>query len=181
VNLSPSAAASEIFAGLGFRTLEKEQVLVPLVSGVPDLVPRIGVRVETRPELIRDGLDESGRARFEDMKGTRAAQALLIEGKRSCHVIAACSAWKARWKLAHVLYASDWDLFWRHPSRVAGAFLRVLATMGLRVDGRDIRGPLPRFSVRKALPLPHLFRPEDAQITPDLVDGLYTEAVGLRW
>jgi hypothetical protein len=181
VNLSPSPQASEIFTRLGFQALETEQVLVPLVSGVKDLVPRVGVGVRTRLDRIREALDPPGQALLDDMKGTQAGQALLTVGDHVCHVIATRSPWKAHWRLAHVQYASDWDLFWRHPARVAGAFLRVFGTMGLRVDGRHVRGPLPAFSVRKALPLPHLFRPEDAAVTPELVDGLYTEAVGLRW
>lgn len=181
VNLSPSPAASEIFTLLGFRTLESDQVLVPLVSGVADLMPRGGVSVRTGLERIRGALDAPSQALLDDMKGTHAGQVLLTAGSRQCHVIATRSAWKAHWRLAHVQYASDWDLFWRHPARVARALLRVLGTMGLRVDGRHVTGPLPAFSVRKAMPLPHLYRPEDVSVTPELVDGLYTEAVGLRW
>jgi hypothetical protein len=181
VNLSPSPAASEIFQGLGFRPLETEQVLVPLVSGMADLVPRVGVKLTTAVDSIRPRLDERGQRIFDDLKGTQAVQILLTAGTRMCHVVATRSPWKARWRLAHVQYASDWDLFWEHPARVARAFLRVLGTMGLRVDGRHVRGPLPAFTVRRALALPHLYRPEDASITPGMVDGLYTEAVGLRW
>ena len=181
VNLSPSPAASEIFQSLGFRALETEQVLVPLVSGMGDLVPRVGVKLTTALDSIRPRLDDSGQRIFDDLKGTQAAQILLASGARTCHVVATRSPWKARWRLAHVQYASDWDLFWEHPARVARGFLRVLGTMGLRVDGRHVRGTLPAFSVRRALALPHLYRPEDASITPQLVDGLYTEAVGLRW
>jgi hypothetical protein len=181
VNLSPSDTASEIFSRLGFRTLESEQVLVPLVSGVADLVPRRGVSVSARLDTIRERLDEDGRVLLDDMRGTQAGQALLVAGDRSCHVIATRSPWKARWTLAHVHYASDWELFWQHPSRVAGAFFRALGTMGLRVDGRHAREPLPAWSVRKTLALPHLYRPETPEVTPEKVDALYTEAVGLRW
>jgi hypothetical protein len=181
VNLSPSPAAAEIFLKLGFALLETEQVLVPLVTGAFDLVPRVGVGVRTRLDRVREALAPEGQALLDDMKGTQAGQVLLTSGDRTCHVIATRSAWKARWRLAHVQYASDWELFWRHPSRVAAAFLRVFGTMGLRVDGRHLRDAVPPFSVRKALPEPHLFRPEDAGVTAALVDGLYTEAVGLRW
>lgn len=181
VNLSPSPAASEIFSKLGFQPLETEQVLVPLVTGVADLLPRVGVGVRTRLDRVREALDPQGQRLLDDMKGTLAGQVLLTVGTQSCHVIATRSPWKAHWRLAHVQYASDWDLLWRHPARVAGAFLRVFGTMGLRVDGRHLEGAPPPFSVLRALPLPHLFRPEDAGVTPSLVDGLYTEAVGLRW
>ena len=181
VNLSPSPAAAEIFKGLGFKPLETEQVLVPLVTGVTDLLPRVGVGVRTRLDRVREALDAPGRALLDDMKGTQAGQVLLTAGGRACHVIATRSVWKAHWRLAHVQYASDWDLLWRHPARVAGAFLRVFGTMGLRVDGRHMPAAPPPFSVVKALAEPHLFRPEDAGVTPAHVDGLYTEAVGLRW
>lgn len=181
VNLSASPAAAEIFLKLGFVTLESEQVLVPLVTGMGDLLPRVGVGVRTRIDRVREALPPEGQRLSDDMKGTLAGQVLLTAGDRTCHVIATRSAWKAHWRLAHVQYASDWDLLWQYPARVAAAFLRVFGTMGLRVDGRHLRGTPPPFSVRKALPLPHLFRPEDAGVTAQAVDGLYTEAVGLRW
>ena len=61
------------------------------------------------------------------------------------------------------------------------AFGRLLGTFGLRVDARHAPGAPPAFSVRRELPYPHLYRPEDPSIVPALVDGLYTEAVGLVW
>ncbi|MEP7028083.1 MAG: hypothetical protein ABI960_05765 [Candidatus Eisenbacteria bacterium] len=181
VNLSPSPAASEIFSRLGFLPLETGQVLVPLLSTPLDLMPAPGVRVLSQPDSVRDALDDAGQRRFDDLAGTRAAQlALIVRGKAS-HVVATLSPWKGAAMLSHVQYADDWNLVLRHASRVARGFRGRIGTWGLRIDARHAPGRLPAFSVRRALPRPHLYRPEDASIPPALVDGLYTEAVGLAW
>ncbi len=181
VNLSPSAAAGEIFARLGFVPFETEQALIPLLSGPLDLLPASGVRVLTRPAAVRAALDPAGQRRFDDLRGTRAAHVALVAEGQTCHVVATRSVWKGRLRLAQVLHASDGGLLLRHASRVAIGFRGLLGTLGLRVDGRHAFGALPAFSVRRALPRPHLFRPEDAAIVPAMIDGLYTEAVGLVW
>ena len=181
VNLSPSPAASEIFTRLGFVPLETAQALLPLLSSPLDLLPAPGVRVLTAPDAARAALDPAGQRRFDDMRGTRAAQLVLVAGQRACHVVATRSTWKGSAQLAHAQYADDWGLLLTHASRVARGFRGVLGTWGLRVDARHTPGVLPAFSVRRALPRPHLYRPEDASIAPGLVDGLYTEAVGLAW
>ena len=94
VNLSPSETASEIFTRLGFVPLETEQVLVPLLSNPFDLWPRPGVSVATRPDAVRALLDSDGQRRFDDARGTRAAQIALVAGDRVCHVVATRSPWK---------------------------------------------------------------------------------------
>ena len=181
VNLSPSEAAGEIFGRLGFVPLETVQALIPLVSSPLDLLPSPGVRVLIEPGAVRAALPAEAQRLFDDMRGTRAAQVVLLAGGRTCHVIATKSPWKGSRMLAHVQHASDGALLLAHASRVARALRASLGTWGLRVDARHVAGPLPAFSVRKELPRPHLYRPEDASITSALVDGLYTEAVGLAW
>ena len=181
VNLSPSPAAYEIFARLGFQPLETAQVLLPPFARPGELLRTRGSSVTTRLEELRAELDEPGRTVAEHMSGTLAAQALVRSGARRCHVVATRSPWKGGWKLAHVQYASDWELFWDHQALVSGAFARTLGTFGLRVEARHLRGRRPAFSVARPLPRPNLFRPASSDVTPRMIDGLYTEAVGLRW
>jgi len=181
VNLSPSPAAYEIFARLGFQPLETTQVLLPPFARPGELLRARGSSVTTRMEELRAELDEPGRTVAEHMSGTLAAQALVRSGARRCHVVATRSPWKGGWKLAHVQYASDWELFWDHLALVSGAFARTLGTFGLRVEARHLRGRRPAFSVARPLPRPNLFRPASSDVTPRMIDGLYTEAVGLRW
>jgi hypothetical protein len=181
VNLSPSAAAYEIFARLGFQPLESAQVLLPSFARPGELLRARGDSVITRPEVLLAELDAPGRTIAEHMAGTLAGQALLKCGARRCHVVATRSPWKGRWQLAQVQYASDWELFWEHLASVSGAFGRTLGTVGLRVESRHLRGRRPRLSVERPLPRPNLYRPASPDITPQMIDGLYSEAVGLRW
>ncbi len=180
VNLSPSATAYEVFARLGFRPLETGQVLLPPFARPAELLRR-GASLTTRLEEILAELAEPERRIAADMAGTLAGQALVRSGGRRCHVVATRSLWKGRWRLAHVQYASDWELFWEHLGLMSGAFRRLLGTVGLRVDARHLRGRRPALSAARALPRPNLYRPASPEITPEMVDGLYTEAVLQRW
>jgi hypothetical protein len=188
VNLSPSETAWPVFDKLGFRTLESEQVLAPALGRVHEWWPGGGARAVADPgpgssaaaETFVRGLPTEVAALWRDHRGTRARAVRLEADGRVALAVAVRSAWKGARTLAHVHYATDWDLLWRHPGRVARAFGRALGTSGLRVDGRfaPAAGALPPFAVRRALPRTNLYRPEDDTITPALVDGLYTEAVG---
>ena len=181
VNLSASPTAHEIFTRLGFQTLDDHQVLVPPLSSPGDLLGGRGVRVTTGLDAIAMALDEPGRRILEDMRGTLAGQILVCRGDRSCHAIATRSRWKPRLHLAHVQYASDWDLLLECVPQVSAAFFGRLGTVGLRLDGQRVTGPAPRFAVTRALGLPTLFRPAEPDLGPADVDGLYTEVVNLRW
>jgi hypothetical protein len=179
--LTSTAAAHQVYARLGFQPLEPGQVLLPPFAEPAELLRAVGVSVTTQHDRIARDLDEDGRAILDHMSGTLARQALVRRGRRRCHVVAVGSAWKRRWKLAHVLYTSDWDLFWDHPGLVSLAFRRTLGTVGLRVDARHMRAQRPALCVQRALPVARQYRPADPRVTPQLFDGLYTELVGLRW
>ncbi len=181
VNLSPSRVAHEIFSRLGFEGLETYQILIPLIAGPGEMLTGFGVKVTTRPSEIRPQLDEGGRVILDDMGGTLARQLLLRHRGRHCHVIATRSPWKGRWRLAHVHYASDWSLFWELLSPAAWGFFRTLGTLGLRVDDRHALGRRPRLAVRRELAIPLLYRPSSPEITPQTIDGLYSELVCQRW
>ena len=177
VNPSPNAAVLPIFLRFGFQVLEDAQWLIAPLPTPRQVVRVIGTTVITRPERIRERLDAAGQAIHDHLRGTVAAETLLIRGDLSCHVVATASAWKGRWRLAHVRYASDWDMFWDHAPLAAVAFSRTLGTLGLRVEARHAAGRKPAFAVRRPLAPPPLYRPGRFPIAPDLVDGLYAEGL----
>ena len=181
VALTPSGPAYDVYVRVGFRPLETAKILLPPLARPGNLLRVPGTSVTTRIEAIRAELDEPGRAVADHMAGTLAGQALLRVGVRRCHLVATRTPWKGRWRLAHVLHASDWGLFWEHATLASFAFSRVLGTVGLRVDSRHLSGRRPPLSIQRALTLPDLYRPAIPELLPSLIDGLYTEVVGLRW
>lgn len=181
VNHAPSETAHAIFARLGLVPFESGQVLIPPLPGAGDLSSAFRCSVTTNLATIRAALPPGQRKIADDMSGTLASQVLIRCGARSSHVIATRSPWKGRWRLAHVQYASDWDLVGRFPGRLSAALFRTLGTVGLRIDARHARGPRPRLAVMRSLAPPRLYRPAMPLVTPETIDGLYSEFVGQRW
>lgn len=181
VSPSPNAVALPIYLRLGFEVLEDAQWLIAPLGSPRQILNAVGTSLITKPDRIRERLDAPGREVLDHLRGTIAAQALLLRGVRSCHVVVTASPWKGRWRLAHVRYASDWAMFWDHSPLLAAAFFRTLGTAGLRVDGRNAAGRRPAFAVRRKVALPPLYRPGPSGITPDLVDGLYSEGLFQPW
>jgi len=115
LNPAPSPTAFEIFRRLGLRPLDDTQILVPPFARLDQATRWIGDRVTTDLGAMRSELDAGGRAIVDHMAGTRAAQAMLRSGRRRCHIVATRSPWKGPLRLAHVVYASDWELLWLDP------------------------------------------------------------------
>jgi hypothetical protein len=168
-----------VFHRLGFRTLESGQALVSVLGRVGDWLPAGGVRVTPDPDPA--ALPLALARLWTDMRGTRAHAVWIEDGARTCLAIATASPWKGARTLAHVHYASDWDILWRHVGRVGRGFRATLGTWGVRADARFAPASPPPFAVHKTLPRTNLYRPEDDTIAPADVDGLYTEAVGQSW
>jgi hypothetical protein len=187
VNFTASAAAHEIFSRLGFVPLETAQHLVPWLPRSGELLRWPASRSLTDPAAMRTALDDAGRRVLDDHLGTHAAQVMITAGARRCHVVAVRSPWKGRWRLAHVVYASDWPLLLQHPARVNAALFRACGTVGLRLEARHVAAAgvaiagLPPFTRTRALASPTLYRPAAPEVTPADVDGLYSELVGQPW
>jgi hypothetical protein len=181
VSPSPNAVAHPIYVRLGFGVLEDSQWLIAPLASPRQIAGAIGTTLITDPERMRPRLDPAGQEIHDHLRGTVAGEALLLARGGPCHIVATASPWKGRWRLAHVQYASNWGAFWDHAPRFAGAFLRTLGTVGLRVDGRHAAGRTPAFAVRRRMALPTLYLPGAAGIAPDLVDGLYSETLFQPW
>lgn len=181
VNPSPNAAVLPIFLRFGFQPLEDAQWLIAPLPNPRQVLKAMGTSLITDPARMRERLDAAGREIHDHLRGTVAAQALVLRGGRACHVVATASPWRGRWRLAHVRYASDWGMITDHAPLLAAAFLRRLGTVGLRVDARHLAGITPPLAARRSIALPPLYRPGRSGITPDLVDGLYAEGLFQPW
>jgi len=181
VNPSPNAPVMPIFRRFGFEVLDDTQWLIAPLAGPGALWKAMGATLITDPVRIRERLNDPGRAIHDHLQGSVAGEVLLARGERRCQVVATRSPWKGRWRLAHVRYAGDWEMFWETAPLIALGFLRTLGTVGLRVDGRNASGRMPSFAVRKTVALPPLYRPGGLGITPGDVDGLYAEGLFQPW
>ena len=181
VNMSASEAAHEIFVRLGFQELETAQILIPVGLDPRALGRSARISAIRDPRRLDEGLPESVRTIVADTIGTRARLVQLTDGSSRCLVVATRSPWKPGLPLAQIEYASDWDLFSEWHTRAALAFLRMLGTVGLRVDRRHWRRRVPAFATERPLLRPHLYRPAEPDLTPELVDGLYSERLNQRW
>lgn len=177
VNLSPSPAAHEIFTRLGFRELEREQRLIPMFTPLKAFASSSRIQILLGADAVRPYLTGEEVRIVADMAATRASIALLRSGTQQCLVIATSSRWRYGLRLAMVEYASDKARLCEWGPRVAEAFRRSLGTVGMRVDGRHACGPLPPFAVLRPLERTALYRPSDPLVTPESVDGLYSERV----
>lgn len=171
VNLTPSETAHAIFIGLGFRILEDHQSLTLPHSALDAFA---GPTVITDIGGMRRAMEREGGAAVDHVARTPATQLVLRDGIRSGHVVAVSTPWKWGARLAHVIHASDWPLLWAHRSRVAMALGRRLGTVGLRIDGRFAGRP-GLLAQRRPMKIPTLFRPGRPDMSPRMIDGLYTE------
>jgi len=142
VNLTASPTAHEIFLKLGFATLEDRQILVPLLPDLGGFAHPGGTITDL--DAIRGALDEPGRSILDDMRGTHAGQVLVRRNGRKCHVVATRSPWMGSLRLAHVQYASDWEMFRSALPSVSWGMQRVLGTpdcasMVATLPGRRLR------------------------------------------
>ena len=178
VNLTPSDAGYQIFARLGFSPLESEQLVFP---PLPDLGGRVGTGSYTLGrEALQRELEGRDQAIHRDMSSSAVAHhALLRKGGRTCYVVATRTR-KKRVPLAEIHYISDLEFFWENRLLAHRALIRSMGLPGLAltIDGRHCAGRPPSLAVR--IQKRRLYRPSRADIVPGMIDGLYSELVGLR-
>lgn len=178
VNLTPSPAVYPIFASLGFQPLEREQLLLPAVPGVRAIVRALGATFTTSPEALRAELAGDERTLHEDLRRSPVARHVLLRrGGRRCYLVATLTHKKGV-PLAELQYIGDRQMFWEHRLLVHAALMRAMGAVGLAVDARFAEGRHVPFAIRR--PALRLYRPARPDITPILIDGLYSEMMGLR-
>jgi len=108
-----------------------------------------------------------------------ARHALLRRDGRRCYVVATPSR---KWNVpyADVQYIGDREFFWEHRILAHAALTRAMGAAGLAlaVDRRFLVGRPPPLAQR--MNMPRLYRPAKDDITPAMIDGLYSEYMGIR-
>jgi hypothetical protein len=178
VNLIPSPTAYQIFARIGFRPLESEQLLLaPLSLGA-------GVRrgdFTTAPEEIDAALAGEERRLHRELAASPIARHVLLRhGGRACYLVAT-PARRRGVPFAELQYIGDRGFFWDHLGLAHAALVRSLKLSGLvlAVDRRFAE--TRRLPLALRWPRPRLYRPAHADLAPVWIDGLYSELMGLRY
>ena len=179
LNPTPSPSAYEIFFKLGFRQLEAERVIVPPVPRLREASRAfVGSFSRSRTDLERE-LTGDDRTLYQDHSSCAAAQHVLLRnGERRCYVVAT-PVHKKRLPFAEIQYVSDWDFFWEHRLLAHAALLPATRALALFVDKRFAGGR--RTPLLATWPCRRLYRPARKEIEPQMIDGLYSELMNLRW
>lgn len=178
LNPTPSPVAYGIFQKLGFLPLESERLIFFPMSGAAVAARSLGARFSTSPAVIERDLRGRDRAIYADLSKCPAAKHVLLRhGGEQCYVVAT-AAHKRFIPFAEIQYASSMDFFWKHRLLAHAALFPSTRATGLWVDKRFARG---RARLALHWPAPRLYRPTRKEITPEMIDGLYSELMGLHW
>ncbi|HSN13096.1 MAG TPA: hypothetical protein VLT61_00590 [Anaeromyxobacteraceae bacterium] len=181
VSLTPSPSASRIFSRQGLRELETTQLVIPPLPRPGEAARALRGSFTVSPSEIDAELTGAERAAHRDHATSPAAHhALLRRDGRSCYVVATLGR-RRRIPYADVQYVGDREFFWEHRILVQAALARAMGVAGLvmAVDGRLLVGSPPPLSLRWKVT--RLYRPTREEIVPALIDGLYSELMGLRF
>jgi hypothetical protein len=133
------------------------------------------------PEEIRAELTGDERTMHQDMSSSPVAcHALLRRGGRQCYLVATpCRKWGVPY--ADVQYLGNREFFWEHRILAQAALALAMGVAGLTVavDRRFLVGRPPPLAQR--MRMMRLYRPAHDAITPMMIDGLYSENMGLRY
>jgi hypothetical protein len=181
LSLRLSPAAYKVSATLGFRPLESEQLVLPPIPRPAEAIRALRGSFTLAPEEIRAELTGAERTMHEDMSSSPVARHVLLRrGDRQCYLVATpCRKWGIPY--ADVHYLGDREFFWEHRILAQAALVLAMGIAGLTVaiDRRFLVGRPPPLAQR--MKMMRLYRPARDNITPMMIDGLYSESMGLRY
>lgn len=175
-----SRSAHAVLARLGLKPLENEQLMLPPIPRPADAVRALRGSFTVDTAEMRAELAADERKLLEDMAASPVARHVLLRRDgRSCYLVATPSR-KRGVPYADVQYIGDREFFWEHHVLAHAALIRAMGIAGLTlaVDRRFLVGRPPPFAMRKTVL--RLYRPAREDITPVMVDGLYSECMGIR-
>jgi hypothetical protein len=179
VNPTPSPVAYEIFHKLRFRPLESERLVLPPVPGLREAARSLAGSFDAAPETLRRELTGAERAIYDDLSSCAVARHVLLRrGSGRCYVVAT-PVHRRGLPFAEVQYVGDVDFFWKHRMLAHAAIFASTGALGLWVDRRFAGDRATPFAFRRAAR--RLFRPSREDIEPEMIDGLYSELMDLRW
>jgi hypothetical protein len=176
-----SPAAYQLSATVGLRPLESEQLVLPPIPRPAEAIRALRGSFTLAPEEIRAELTGDERTMHQDMSSSPVARhALLRRGGRQCYLVATpCRKWGVPY--ADVQYLGNREFFWEHRILAQAALALAMGVAGLTVavDRRFLVGRPPPLAQR--MRMMRLYRPAHDAITPMMIDGLYSENMGLRY
>jgi len=181
LSLSLSPAAYKVSFALGLRPLESEQLVLPPIPRPGEAIRALRGSFTLAPEEIRAELTGAERTMHEDMCSSPVARHVLLRrGDRQCYLVATpCRKWG--FPYADVHYVGSREFFWEHRIMAQAALVLAMGIAGLTVaiDRRFLLGRPPPLARR--MKVMRLYRPAHDDITPMMIDGLYSESMGLRY
>jgi hypothetical protein len=180
LSLTLSPAAYKVSFTQGLRPLESEQLMLPPIPRPAEAVRALRGSFTLSPDEIRAELNGVERTIHEDMSSSPVARHVLLRrGGRQCYLIAKPSR---KWGVpyADIQYLGDREFFWEHRILAQAALVRAFCLAGLTVavDRRFLVGRSPPLALR--MNMMRLYRPAREDITPAMIDGLYSEHMALR-
>jgi hypothetical protein len=179
IGSTPSPVVHRLFMKLGYRVLEDRVLLLPPLATPSEIAGLRGASMTTDPDEIHAALSGEERRCFDDHRAAGGAHILLRRGGRACWVMATVMHLK-HLRFALVQHIGDRQLFWDCLPLAKWGFLKALGAPALAVDARFTEGRRVPFVVTWRLSQPRIYRPRHEGIAPALVDGLYSELMGLR-
>jgi len=181
LSLSLSPAAYKVSFALGLRPLESEQLVLPPIPRPGEAIRALRGSFTLAPEEIRAELTGAERTMHEDMCSSPVARHVLLRrGDRQCYLVATpCRKWG--FPYADVHYVGSREFFWEHRIMAQAALVLAMGIAGLTVaiDRRFLLGRPPPLARR--MKVMRLYRPAHDDITPMMIDGRYSESMGLRY
>jgi hypothetical protein len=178
LNPTPSPVAYGIFAQLGFVPLESERLILPPLPGGDTAGTLSGSFTTSKADLEAELTGEEA-ALYRDHSWCAAARHVLLRrGERRCYLVATAMTRKGL-PFAEIQYVSDWDLFWKLRLLAHAALFSTTRGLALFVDRRFTDGR--RRLLSATWRCPRLYRPAHKGIAPDMIDGLYSEMMNLKW
>jgi hypothetical protein len=179
ISFTPSPNTHRLFIRFGYQLLEDRVLLLPPLSTPAELARLRRARVTTDPGEVRAGLSGEELRYFDDHRGSIGAHILLRRDGRCCWAVATLMHLK-RFRFALVHHISDRQLFWECLPLAKWGFLKALGAPALAIDSRFAEGRRVPFALSWQLAQSRLYRPVHKGLEPALVDGLYSEFMGLR-